>query len=130
MNPKHLPFKVEGITWHALTLEPEAFSEMKKLMTEQFGVKPMMEMPGVSVFAMENGALLELYDPKAVPSYGYNDSVAFGFRVSDIEAASKALEKAGFELLGDITRAEEYKYAYRHFRGMDGKVYGLNQQGK
>ena len=123
-----LPFKVEGITWHALTLEPEAFSQMKNMMIDTFGIKPMMELDGVSVFAMENGSIVELYDPKAVPPYGYNGSVAFGYRVSDIEAASKALEEAGFELLGEITRVEEMKYAYRHFKGKDGKVYGLNEQ--
>jgi len=123
-----LPFKVEGITWHALTLEPEAFTQMKNMMINQFGIKPMMELEGVSVFAMENGSIVELYDPKAVPPYGYNGSVAFGYRVSDIEAASKALEEAGFELLGEITRVEEMKYAYRHFKAKDGKVYGLNEQ--
>lgn len=123
-----LPFKVEGITWHALTLEPEAFSEMKKMMTDQFGIKPMMELEGVTVFAMQNGTILELYDPEAVPAYGYNNAVAFGYRVSDIEEASKALEVAGFELLGEITRVEEVKYAYRHFKAKDGKVYGLNEQ--
>ena len=48
--------------------------------------------------------------------------------MSDIEAASKALAEAGYELLGEITRVEEMKYAYRHFRAKDGKVYGLNEQ--
>ena len=123
-----LPFAVEGITWHALTLQPEAFAQIKQMMTEQFQIKPMMEMEGVLVFAMNNGSILELYDPSAVPPYGYNDSVAFGFRVSNIDAASEALEKSGFELLGEITRVPEMKYAYRHFKGKDGKVYGLNQQ--
>ncbi|HYE60265.1 MAG TPA: VOC family protein [Candidatus Kapabacteria bacterium] len=125
---KNLPFKVEGITWHALTLEPEAFAQIKQMMTEQFGIPLQMDFDGVLVFGMNNGTSLELYDPSKVPPYGYNDSVAFGFRVSDIEAASAALEKAGFELLGEITRVEQFKYAYRHFKGKDGKVYGLNEQ--
>ena len=128
MTDNTLPFKVEGITWHALTLDPEAFSQMKNMMIDTFGIKPMMELEGISVFAMENGSIVELYDPKAVPPYGYNGSVAFGYRVSDIEAASKALEEVGFELLGEITRVEEMKYAYRHFKAKDGKVYGLNEQ--
>src|ERR671918_3141760 len=101
---------------------------MKKMMTDQFGIKPMMEQEGFTTFAMQNGTILELYDPKAVPAYGYNNGVAFGYRVSDIEAASKALEEVGFELLGEITRLEEIKYAYRHFKAKDGKVYGLNEQ--
>ena len=123
-----LPFKVEGITWHAVTAEPAAFNGMKQLMTEQFGLAPMMELDGVTVFAMQNGTLLELYRPDTVPAYGYNDAIALGFRVSDIEAASQALQQAGCELLGNITRVEQMGYAYRHFKAPDGRVYGLNEQ--
>jgi predicted enzyme related to lactoylglutathione lyase len=87
-----------------------------------------MEMEGVTVFNLPNGTLLELYAPQAVPDYGYNDAIAFGFRVDDIEAASAAIEGAGGELLGQITRVEDLGYAFRHFRGPDGRVYGLNEQ--
>ncbi len=120
--------QVDGITWHALTLEPAQFAAMKKLVTETFGLTPMMEMEGVSVFSMPNGTILELYLPQAVPPFGYNNAVAFGFRVDDIEAASREVAQAGCELLGQITRVEELGYAYRHFRGPDGRVYGLNEQ--
>jgi hypothetical protein len=45
---------------------------------------------------MANGTILELYLPEALPPFGYNDGgVAFGFRVDDIEAASRAVEAAG-----------------------------------
>ena len=120
--------QVDGITWHALTLEPAQFAAMKKLIIETFGLTPMMEMEGVSVFSMPNGTILELYLPEAVPPFGYNNAVAFGFRVDDIEAASREVAQAGCELLGQITRVEELGYAYRHFRGPDGRVYGLNEQ--
>ena len=119
---------LEGITWHAIVLEPEPFAATKALMTETFGLAPAMEMEGVAVFGMPNGTLLELYEPQAVPDYGYNEAIAIGFRVDDIEAASAAVEAAGCQLLGQITRVEEMGYAYRHFRGPDGRVYGLNEQ--
>ena len=38
------------------------------------------------------------------------------------------MEAAGGELLGEITRFEQFGYAFRHFRGPDGRVYGLNEQ--
>jgi predicted enzyme related to lactoylglutathione lyase len=120
--------QVEGITWHAVTLKGDAFDETKKLVSDVLGLSPMFEQPGVSVFSTQNGTLLELYTPEGVPSYGYNGNVAFGFRVDDIEAASQELADAGYELLGEITRVEEMNYAYRHFKGPDGTVYGLNQQ--
>jgi len=56
--------------------------------------------------------------------------MVFGFRVEDIEAASEELAEAGCELLGEITRNEQMNYAYRDFRGPDGRVYGINEQKK
>jgi len=75
-----------------------------------------------------NGSTLELHTPDTVPDFGYNGSVAFGFRVDDIEAASAAVAAAGNELLGEINRVPEMNYAYRHFRAPNGIVYGLNEQ--
>jgi hypothetical protein len=120
---------VEGITWQAVVLEPEPFAATKALLTETFGLAPAMEAEGMVLFIMPNGTMLELNAPQAVPDYGFNDGgVVFGFRVDDVEAASAAVEAAGCELLGEITRLEEMAYAYRHFRGPDGRVYGLNEQ--
>ncbi|HEX8233911.1 MAG TPA: VOC family protein [Caulobacteraceae bacterium] len=120
--------KVEGITWHAVTLEPSKFAQVKQLYAQTFGLTPTMEMDGVAVFQMPNGTLLELYTPQSVPPFGYNDALAFGFRVDDIEQASNEIAAAGGELLGQINRVPEMGYAYRHFRGPDGQVYGLNEQ--
>ena len=120
--------QVEGITWHAVTLAPEAWAATKKLVIDTFGQTPMMEMDGVSVFQFPNGSLLELYTPETVPDFGYNGNVAFGFRVDDIEAASEAIAAAGGELLGEINRVPEMKYAYRHFKAPNGTVFGLNEQ--
>jgi catechol 2,3-dioxygenase-like lactoylglutathione lyase family enzyme len=122
--------QVNGITWHASVSDAEGFASMRKLVTETLGLAPAMEFPGVAVFAMPDGTLLELYTQGTEPPYGYNDGgIAFGFRVDDIEAASGELEAAGAELLGEINRAEldGRPYAYRHFRAPDGRVYGLNE---
>jgi hypothetical protein len=63
-----------------------------------------------------------------IPPYGLNDGVVFGFRVDDIEAAAAELEAAGLEVLCEIHRIAEMNYAYGHFRGPDGRVYGINEQ--
>ena len=47
--------------------------------------------------------------------------------LDDIEAASAEIAAAGGELLGEINRVPDLDYAYRHFRGVDGRVYGLNE---
>jgi len=120
---------VEGITWHAVVLDPEPFAATKALMTETFGLAPEMEAEGMVMFIMPNGTMLELNTPQAASAdYALNDGPVFGFRVDDIEAASAAVEAAGCELLGEITRVEEVAYAYRRFRGRDGRVYSLNEQ--
>ena len=123
--------QLEGITWHAITLKANQFGPTKKLLIEGFGLRPAIEEDGYTRFPMSNGTILELYAPEAIPSYGFNEGgMVFGFRVEDIEAASDQLAEAGCELLGEITRIEEKNYAYRDFRGPDGRVYGINEQKK
>ena len=120
---------VEGITWHAIVLDPEPFAATKALMTETFGLAPEVEREGMVMFIMPNGTMLELNTPQAASAdYAINDGLVFGFRVDDVEGASAAVEEAGCELLGEITRVEEVGYAYRRFRGPDGRVYSLNEQ--
>ena len=121
---------LEGITWHAIVLEPEPFADTKALMSETFALAPEVEAEGMVLFIMPNGTMLELNTPQAASAdYGFNEGgLVFGFRVDDVEAASAALEAAGGELLGEITRVEEVAYAYRRFRGPDGRVYSLNEQ--
>jgi predicted enzyme related to lactoylglutathione lyase len=121
--------QVEGITWHAITLQADHFGPTKKLLIEVFGLRPAIEQDDWTMFPMSNGTILDLYAPGAIPAYGFNEGgIVFGFRVEDIEAASEELAEAGCELLGEITRIEEINYAYRHFKGPDGRVYGINEQ--
>jgi predicted enzyme related to lactoylglutathione lyase len=121
--------QLEGITWHALTLQANEFDPTKKLLIEVFGLRPAIEEDDYTTFPMSNGTILELYAPEAIPAYGFNEGgIVFGFRVEDIEAASEELAEAGCELLGEITRIEEKNYAYRDFKAPDGRVYGINEQ--
>jgi predicted enzyme related to lactoylglutathione lyase len=123
--------QLEGITWHAITLKADQFRATKKLLIEVFALRPAIEEDGYTMFPMSNGTILELYSPQAIPAYGFNDcGIVFGFRVEDIEWASEELAEAGCELLGEITRIEQKNYAYRDFRGPDGRVYGINEHKK
>jgi predicted enzyme related to lactoylglutathione lyase len=121
--------QLEGITWHALTLQANEFGPTKKLLIEVFGLRPAIEEDDYTTFPMSNGTILELYAPEAIPAYGFNEGgIVFGFRVEDIEAASEELAEAGCELLGEITHNEQMNYRYRDFRGPDGRVYGINER--
>jgi predicted enzyme related to lactoylglutathione lyase len=121
--------QLEGITWHALTLQANEFGPTKKVLIEVFGLSPAIEEDDYTTFPMSNGTILELYAPEAIPAYGFNEGgIVFGFRVEDIEAASEELAEAGCELLGEITHNEQMNYRYRDFRGPDGRVYGINER--
>ena len=123
--------QVEGITWQALTLQADHFGATKKLLIEVFGLRPAIDTDSWTMFPMSNGTILELCAPGAIPAYGFNDcGIVFGFRVADIEAASEELAAAGSVLLGEITRIEDMNYAYRDFKGPDGRVYGINEHKK
>jgi len=122
---------IGGITWHAVVLEAEPFAATHKLLTETMGLTPRLDMEGWSLFGMPNGSIIDLFAPEAASGmcpWGLNDGVVFGFRVDDIEQASQALEADGCELLGDVNFIEQLNYSWRHFRGPDGRVYGINQQ--
>ena len=122
---------VQGITWHAVVLEDEPFAAMHTLLTGTMGLTPVIEMEGWSLFGMPNGSIIDLYAPAAAAGicpWGLNDGVVFGFRVDDIDEASQQLEAGGCELLGDVNFIEQLNYSWRHFRGPDGRVYGINQQ--
>ena len=116
-----------GITWHAHVVASEQFDAQKRFIAEAYGVSPAMEMDGVSVYYFPNGDVLELYTPETSPPWGLNDGVAFGFRVEDVAEASAHLAASGAELLGEINRYPEFNYAWRHFRGTDGRIYGINE---
>jgi len=122
--------QVEGITWHGVTLDANQFAAMKKLCSEVLCLTPMIEQDGWTLFAMPNGTVLDLFEPDSemIPSYGLNDAIVLGFRVDDIEAAATELQDAGHELLCGVQRIPEMNYAYCHFRGPDGRVYGINEQ--
>src|SRR5262245_11459002 len=119
--------QVQGITWNAVILEADEFAAMKKLLVDVFGLTPEIDADGWTMFPMANGGFIDLYSPGALPDY-FDDGNVFGFRVDDIEAASAELASSGCELLGEVSRLEDYNYAYRHFRGPDGRVYGINEQ--
>ena len=120
--------KVEGITWHAVVVPAEKFAAQRDFAIKTLGLTVFMELDGMIALSMPNGSMYEIYTPGTTPPYGYNDGLAYGWRVDDVEKASQELAAAGYELLGEINRFPELKYAFRHFRAPDGLVYGINEQ--
>ena len=61
---------------------------------------------------------------KRLPPWAESQGVA---RVTCAHAHAE-LEAAGVEVLCDVHRIPEMNYAFCHFRGPDGRVYGINEQ--
>jgi hypothetical protein len=92
--------QIEGITWHGVILEPDRFTAMKKLCREAFGLTPMIEEDGWTLFPMPNGTMLDLFEPDSemIPAYGLNDGIVHrrGFAISGrLRAAAPQLFRAG-----------------------------------
>jgi len=117
---------ISMIRWHAVKVNESQYQAWKKLGTKTLGLKLLMEWPDIMMFDLPDGSIFEVYGPKAKhPAYFFDrNEVVIGFRVDDIERASAELESTGCELLGKIVEFKGYKY--RHFRGPDGRTYGLN----
>jgi hypothetical protein len=60
--------QVEGITWHAITLQADHFGPTKKLLIEVFGLRPAIDTDDWTMFPMPNGTILDLYAPEAIPA--------------------------------------------------------------
>jgi hypothetical protein len=122
--------QIKGITWHGSFSSSTSSPRRRSCAARFLGLTPMVEEDGWTLFPMPNGTMLDLFEPDSqmTPTYDLNDGIVFGFRVDDIEAAAAGLKASGLELLCDIHRIAEMSYAYCHFRGPDGRVYGINEQ--
>ena len=121
--------QIEGVRWTAIRVDQAQLDGWKKLAATSLGMKVVYEQGGFLLLSSGDGGLVELYGPGS-PAESYlfeHNDVVVGFRVDDIEKASAELQAAGLELLGAV-KHEGANYAYRHFRGPDGRVYGLNSQ--
>ena len=62
--------QVNDITWHASVMDDDGqFASMRELVNNTFCVAPLMEMPGVAVFALPDGTLYELYTKQTQPPF-------------------------------------------------------------
>ena len=82
------------------------------------------------MFPMSNGTILDLrYARSHTCLRLQRRGMVFGTGVEDIEAASEELAEPVASFWGR-SLASEMNCAYRHFKGPDGRVYGLNEQKK
>ena len=102
--------RVQGIAWAGT--RTDRWSETVEMFGAQLGLRRSHELPGIAVFACDNGDTIEVFTTDE-PEHLY-------FTTGPVRAE---LEAAGTELLGPIQRGGGL--AWQHFRGADGNVWEL-----
>ncbi|MFF3376699.1 hypothetical protein ACFYXF_27565 [Streptomyces sp. NPDC002680] len=125
---------INKLQWGAVALTAEQYPTMKKLAANGLGLTPLNEAKQFSVFGTENGALFELYGPKA-PQYPWRaspTSIAFGFNTTNLDKAMTQLQNNGAEWVSTVqvvpgAGAGGSDYRFRLFRAPDNRVYAISQ---
>jgi hypothetical protein len=113
--------KVKGVVW--LGTRTERFEQMTDFCRDLLGLSQRSLEPGLAVFEMPNGDLLEVFGPQQPINTFMNHPVA-GFLVDDIVTARAEMEERGIEFIGPI-HGDSADYQWTHFRAPDGFVYEL-----
>ncbi len=113
--------RVQGIAWAGT--RSARWSETVEMFEAQLGLRRSHELPGIAVFACDNGDTVEVFTTDERDHVHFTTGPVVGFAVDDIESARAELEAAGTEVLGPIQRGGGL--AWLHFRGADGNVWEL-----
>ena len=117
--PKRLSFKSDNFNNSAL----------KGLLIQELGAKKVLAEPGLELFQMNDGTLLEFYGAGSFPPHKIFDtcSMIVSFRVPNLEAAVKCLIEQGAELVDGITRVCK-TYTYCHLKLRENITIGLYEE--
>jgi len=98
----------------------ERHEQLANFYEHVLGLAPRRAEPGLRVFGLPDGTLIEVFGPEYPDREYFNTGPVVGFAVSDLPAAVQELRDAGVELIG------EPGPTWQHFRGPDGNVYELS----
>jgi hypothetical protein len=103
----------------------------KVLMSDGFKLKRITVEPGLAVYSMSDGTIMELYSPGACyPEYLFkNTNVVIGFKVEDLNEMVSLMLSAGAKLLGNVETVCN-ALIYCHLLLSDETVIGLYQDTK
>jgi hypothetical protein len=118
--------KVKGIAW--LGSPTDRFDEMMRFATDVLGLKARHQAPDFAVFELEDGDVFEIFGPRAIADeHSFMKAPVAGFRVDDVEAARKEMERKGVLFIGPVHRADPGGI-WSHFFGPDGHVYEITSR--
>jgi hypothetical protein len=100
----------------------------KTLVKDVLHGQEIIAEPGLSIFALPDGTIIEIYSIGAhVPDYLFShNKIVTSYQVPDLHAAVEELKKKGANLLGTVVQLAASCY-YCHLCFEDGCVFGLFQ---
>ena len=109
-----------GIAWTGV--QTERFDEMERFLAALLDATPSIVEDGFRLWSLPDGDLVELFAPGSKPTFGAGPVV--GFQVTDLDAARRAVEAAGGEVIGGYGPNAD-GYVSLHLRAPDGNVYEI-----
>lgn len=90
------------------------------------GGKEVYTEPGLAVFRLEDGRIMELYGPGSIyPPYLFEkNNLVISFRVADLKQTIENLRLAGMEIISGIQRLGSCS-AYCYVKDQSGTVFGI-----
>jgi len=134
-SPASPPSRVtQQLQWSGVDVDAAQFKSLRDLAVNALGMRLVVDQSNFAVLAAANGSLFEIYGPGSSdrPWRHGQGGVAVGFLTGDIEATSKAIQKSGGVLLGDLNimpnaGVDGSDYAFQFFRAPDNRVYAIVQ---
>ncbi|MBS1663669.1 MAG: hypothetical protein JST68_21680 [Bacteroidetes bacterium] len=105
-----------------------AGSLLEKLAVDVLGAKNLLSDPGLRLYKLSDGTVLEVYGAGSFHSPKIFDkgNVVLSFLVKDVDLSARQMLSAGAQLLDGITRTCE-TFAYCHLLLDEGQIIGLHQ---
>jgi catechol 2,3-dioxygenase-like lactoylglutathione lyase family enzyme len=122
---KEAAVNVHAITW--VGIRTERWDDNVEMFERLLGLRRTHDLPGIAAFETPNGDTLEIITNDEPEHRHFTTGPVVGFRVDDVEAGRAELEAAGVDVVGPVQRGGGM--AWVHFRGPDGTVWELTEEG-
>jgi catechol 2,3-dioxygenase-like lactoylglutathione lyase family enzyme len=101
----------------------DRFEETVGFFRDTMGLPVYHEREDLAILRLPEGEWVEVFGPRDEHFERFTTGPVVEFLVDDVAAACEELRQAGVEILLDAHSWGDYVWA--HFRGPDGRIYGL-----
>ncbi|SDI82419.1 hypothetical protein ACRQ5D_22150 [Mucilaginibacter sp. P25] len=121
--------KIEGLRKIAIRLNGTTSKAYEMLAENVIGSKKILAAPGLTVYVLVDGTIMELYGPGAdFPAYLFADSdVVVSYRVSNLDEALVELTRSGAEVVA-VMDCDQGSFRFCHIRITGQSLFGIYEE--